>query len=142
MSISNSTFIKSIKLYFRDIGDGYCYWFLHTSVISINWLLFQEDVWKIFCYQKTRRWKYCLSCFHPKTCHSYPAVMKLGTVMPYIKKVQNTYESRDTPLRVSVILAFFHSKLENVDVSRNKDIDCILAYKFFFIQLLWSLKIN
>ena len=142
MSISNSTFIKSIKLYFRDIGDGYCYWFLHTSVISINWLLFQEDVWKIFCYQKTRRWKYCLSCFHPKTCHSYPAVMKLGTVMPYIKKVQNTYESRDTPLRVSVILAFFHSKLENVDVSRNKDIDCILAYKFFFIQLLSSLKIN
>ena len=142
MSISNSTFIKSIKLYFRDIGDGYCYWFLHTSVISINWFLFQEDVWKIFCYQKTRRWKYCLSCFHPKTCHSYPAVMKLGTVMPYIKKVQNTYESRDTPLRVSVILAFFHSKLENVDVSRNKDIDCILAYKFFFIQLFWSLKIN
>ena len=142
MSISNSTFIKSIKLYFRDIGDGYCYWFLHTSVISINWFLFQEDVWKIFCYQKTRRWKYCLSCFHPKTCHSYPAVMKLGTVMPYIKKVQNTYESRDTPLRVSVILAFFHSKLENVDVSRNKDIDCILAYKFFFIQLLSSLKIN
>ena len=142
MSISSSTFIKSTKLYFRDIGDGYCYWFLHTSVISINWLLFQEDVWKIFCYQKTRRWKYCLSCFHPKTCHSYPAVMKLGTVMPYIKKVQNTYESRDTPLRVSVILAFFHSKLENVDVSRNKDIDCILAYKFFFIQLLWSLKIN
>ena len=142
MSISNSTFIKSIKLYFRDIGDGYCYWFLHTSVISINWFLFQEDVWKIFCYQKIRRWKYCLSCFHPKTCHSYPAVMKLGTVMPYIKKVQNTYESRDTPLRVSVILAFFHSKLENVDVSRNKDIDCILAYKFFFIQLLWSLKIN
>ena len=68
--------------------------------------------------------------------------MKLGTVMPYIKKVQNTYESRDTPLRVSVILAFFHSKLENFDVSRNKDIDCILAYKFFFIQLLWSLKIN
>ena len=142
MSISNSTFIKSIKLYFRDIGDGYCYWFLHTSVISINWFLFQEDVWKIFCYQKTRRWKYCLSCFHPKTCHAYPAVMKLGTVMPYIKKVQNTYESRDTPLRVSVILAFFHSKLENFDVSRNKDIDCILAYKFFFIQLLWSLKIN
>ena len=142
MSISSSTFIKSTKLYFRDIGDGYCYWFLHTSVISINWFLFQEDVWKIFCYQKTRRWKYCLSCFHPKTCHSYPAVMKLGTVMPYIKKVQNTYESRDTPLRVSVILAFFHSKLENVDVSRNKDIDCILAYKFFFIQLLWSLKIN
>ena len=34
----------------------------------------------------------------PKICHTYPAMMKLGTVIPYPKKIQKKYESRDTPL--------------------------------------------
>ena len=34
----------------------------------------------------------------PKICHTYPTVMKLGTVIPYPKKIQKIYESRDTPL--------------------------------------------
>ena len=33
----------------------------------------------------------------PKICHTYPTMMKLGTVMPYLKKVQKIYESSDTP---------------------------------------------
>ena len=34
----------------------------------------------------------------PKICHTYPTMMKLGTVIPHPKKIQKTYESRDTPL--------------------------------------------
>ena len=34
----------------------------------------------------------------PKICHTYPTTMKLGTVIPYLKKIQKIYESRDTPL--------------------------------------------
>ena len=34
----------------------------------------------------------------PKIGHTYPAMMKLGTVIPYPKKIQKIYESRDTPL--------------------------------------------
>ena len=34
----------------------------------------------------------------PKIYHTYPAMMKIGTVVPYPKKIQNIYESRDTPL--------------------------------------------
>ena len=34
----------------------------------------------------------------PKICHTYPAMMKLGTVIPYPKKIQKIYESCDTPL--------------------------------------------
>ena len=34
----------------------------------------------------------------PKFCHTYPTMMKLGTVIPYPKKIQKIYESRDTPL--------------------------------------------
>ena len=33
----------------------------------------------------------------PKICHTYPAMMKLRTVIPYLKKIQKTYESHDTP---------------------------------------------
>ena len=33
----------------------------------------------------------------PKICHTYPTMMKLGTVIPYLKKIQKIYESRDTP---------------------------------------------
>ena len=34
----------------------------------------------------------------PKIYHTYPTMMKLGTVIPYPKKIQKIYESRDTPL--------------------------------------------
>ena len=33
-----------------------------------------------------------------KTCHIYSTMMKLGTVIPYPKKIQKIYESRSTPL--------------------------------------------
>ena len=33
----------------------------------------------------------------PKICHIYPTMVKLGTVIPYLKKLQKLYESHDTP---------------------------------------------
>ena len=33
----------------------------------------------------------------PNICHAYPAMMKRGTVISYLKKIQKIYESRDTP---------------------------------------------
>ena len=33
-----------------------------------------------------------------KICHTYPTTMKLGRVIPYPKKIQKIFESRDTPL--------------------------------------------
>ena len=32
----------------------------------------------------------------PEICHTYPAMMKRGTVIPYLKKIQKIYKSRDT----------------------------------------------
>ena len=34
----------------------------------------------------------------PTICHTYPTMMKLSTVIPFLKKIQKLYESRDTPL--------------------------------------------
>ena len=33
----------------------------------------------------------------PKICHTYPTMMKLGTIIPSLKKIQKLYQSRDTP---------------------------------------------
>ena len=33
----------------------------------------------------------------PKICHTYPTMMKPSTVIPYLKKIQKIYQSRDTP---------------------------------------------
>ena len=34
----------------------------------------------------------------PKICHTYSTMMKLGTVVPYLNKIEKIYESRDTAL--------------------------------------------
>ena len=34
----------------------------------------------------------------PEISHTYPTVMKLGTVIPYLKKIQKIYKPRETPL--------------------------------------------
>ena len=36
----------------------------------------------------------------PKICQTYPAMFKLGAVIPYPKKIQKIYESRDTSLEL------------------------------------------
>ena len=37
----------------------------------------------------------------PKICHTYPTMMKTGTVISYLKRIWKIYESRDTPLESS-----------------------------------------
>ena len=32
-----------------------------------------------------------------KTCRTYPTMIKLGKVIPYLKKIQEMYESLNTP---------------------------------------------
>ena len=34
----------------------------------------------------------------PKICNIYPTMIKLGTVVPYLKKIQKIHKSLDTPL--------------------------------------------
>ena len=34
----------------------------------------------------------------PKICHTYPTMIKLGTFIPYLKKIQKIYKSCDTPI--------------------------------------------
>ena len=42
----------------------------------------------------------------PKICHTDPTMMKLGTVVPYLKKIQKTYKLQDAPLSSADISTF------------------------------------
>ena len=57
----------------------------------------------------------------PKICHTYHAVMKLGTVMHYLKKVQKYLSHVTHPLSCGDT-SFFHRKSENFAASENTDI--------------------
>ena len=42
----------------------------------------------------------------PKICHTYPSMVKLGTVIPYLKKIQKIYKSCDISLSSTDISIF------------------------------------
>ena len=67
-----------------------------------------------------------------KIRHTNPTMMKLGTVIPYLTKIQKLCESCDIPLEVLLTLAFFHQKSANFATSRNPHIDWILIHNFYF----------
>ena len=49
-------------------------------------------------FESAHGWEKGKKTHLPKICYTYPAIMELGTVIPYLKKIQKIYESRDTPL--------------------------------------------
>ena len=77
-----------------------------------------------------------------KICHTYPTLMKLSTVIPFVKKIQkNTYITWHAPWFL-LILAFFHRKSAIFSISANTGIDCILMHKFYrSFKFFESLKV-
>ena len=59
----------------------------------------------------------------PNICHTYTTMMKLGTVIPYLKKIQKIYQVHDTPPQFHRQQHFF---------TRNKQ---ILLYQELQIQI-------
>ena len=57
-------------------------------------------------------------------------MVKIGTVISYLKKIQKIYKLRDTSHLVLLTSSFFNRKLITFVLSRNTDIDCILVYNF------------
>ena len=61
----------------------------------------------------------------PKICHTNPTMIKLGTVIPYPKRIQKMYESRDTPLEICWYQHFFTGNQQNTDI------DSILMHNLY-----------
>ena len=65
----------------------------------------------------------------PKICHTYPTMMKLGTVILYLKKFKKYMNYMTHPLS-SASISIFSLEIANCAISRNTDIDCILMHNF------------
>ena len=70
----------------------------------------------------------CKNALLPKICHTYPTMMNLSAVIPYLTKIQNIYKSHDTSIKFCWHQFFFHQKSETLVTSRNTDMDCILIH--------------
>ena len=67
----------------------------------------------------------------PKICHLYPTMMKLGTVKPYLKKIQKIYMNHMIHNLNFADIGIFHQKSANFATSRNTDLDCIFMIHNF-----------
>ena len=68
----------------------------------------------------------------PKTWHTYPTIMKLGTLipyLPYLKKIQKSIYHMAHPLS-SVYIVIFYQKSATFVILENADKDCILMHNF------------
>ena len=79
----------------------------------------------------------------PKVCHSYPTMVNLGKLIPYVKKIKKyIYKSRDILLEFSWYQQFFRVST-NFAISRNTDIDFILIFWYIVsnsFNFFWVLK--
>ena len=66
----------------------------------------------------------------PKICHTYPTMMKLGNIIPYLKKIKKICKSHETLPEFCWHQHFFTTKSANFVISRNTDLDSILVYNF------------
>ena len=62
-------------------------------------------------------------------CHTYPTMMKLDTVVPYLKKIQKNINHMTNPM-IPADLGFFHGKSVIFVIYRNTDIDYISMHYF------------
>ena len=59
-------------------------------------------------------WEEAKKVLLPKTCHIYLALMKLGTVIPYLKKIKNIYIYISQRHLLSFVdMSFFLPKINN-----------------------------
>ena len=67
----------------------------------------------------------------PKIFHAYPLMIKLGTVIPYLRKIKK--ENYMTQPLISHNIRFFSPAISNFCFMKiYTDIDCIVIHNFYF----------
>ena len=62
----------------------------------IGFTNFMLTLFRMGIFGAAHGWRRPKRCPLVKICHTYPVMMKLDTVIPYLKKIQKIYQSRDT----------------------------------------------
>ena len=71
--------------------------FLEIKQFRLNQTMFPLTLYKISLFGAAHGW-WDKKAPLPKSCQTHTTVMKLGTVILYVKNIQRSYISRDTPL--------------------------------------------
>ena len=67
----------------------------------------------------------CKNAHLHKICHTYPTMMELSTVTPYLTKIQNIHKHVTNPLIFAGISTFSPKITRTFVIARNTDTDCI-----------------
>ena len=67
----------------------------------------------------------------PKICQTYPTIMKHGTLMSYLKKIQK-FINHMTHTLSSADIIIFYQKSATFVILKNTGKDCILKHNFYF----------
>ena len=113
--IMHSTFKVIYLLYFADL------------VIINPITLFRIDLFEAAHGWRAREGGVTKRPPFPKICHTYPTKMKLGTVIPYLKKTEKKFWITWHIPWVQLTSVFFHWKSAKFAISENTNVDCILV---------------
>ena len=114
------------------MGTQRCFkeWFMNCLCISRKTIMVIESVMKITIlilfrmgiFGAAHGWGEAKRAPVPKICHTYPTMKKFSTVIPYLKKIQKIYKSRD--------ISVFSPEISKFVISRSTDINWILMHHF------------
>ena len=91
--LKNRRSIWNIKNPFLDVDHGYLK-FIMSQFLPMQVTL---TLFRMGFFGAAHEWGGAFCPPPPsKICHTYPTIMKLGTDIPYLRKIQKMYKSRDT----------------------------------------------
>ena len=105
---------------------------------------FKVTLFRLGFFRAAHRWEWGKDPHLPKICHTYPTMMKVGTVIPYPKKkVQRRSKKYMKHVKHSLSsadISIFHRKSLNFAISRNTDTHCILYIISTSFHFSWVIK--
>ena len=103
----------------------------HSKQICVNKQYFPLTLSRVDFLGSTHGWWETKWFALSKICHTYPTTLKLGTVIPYVNKIQKPIKLRDTPLEFCQHHDLFHQNSATFAIWRNAVVDYILIYNFY-----------
>ena len=92
-----------------------CHWkftgFLSSSRLSWKKTTMSLDLFRIGFFEAARRWEDWGESLRLKICHKCPTMMKLGTVVSHLKKIQKKYMNHVTHVLSSAEISIFSPEI-------------------------------
>ena len=102
-----------------------------TELLQVSWqVFFLLTIFRMGLFVAAHGSGYKNAYLH-KICHTYPKMMKLGAVIPFLKKIQSIYKSRDTPIKFCWHQHFF---TKNQQLLLYQEIQIYIAFQYIIVN--------